>query len=201
MRRAFGFTGYGFGARGDAAPPAPPPPPPPPAPSTAGPNSPATFADLGDGPVWLDVSNVASSNNSYATCTVDTFGTSGTLRARNFGFAIPGGATITRIKAEVEAASDAISPSVYVAGISLAIHNVGNVDDQIASATPGIADLTVTDAYYSVDQTQAAWGTSLTVAQVNAATFAVDVTFAEDGNGSAQTVSVDHIRVTITYTE
>lgn len=169
-------------------------------PSTAGPNSPGTLADLGDGPAWSNVANAASSNNSYATCVVDTFNTSGTLRARNFGFAIPGGATITRIKTEVEAASDAISPTVDVAGIFLAIHNAGNVDDQIASATPGISRLTVADAYYSVDQTQAAWGTSLTVAQVNAATFAVDVAFAEDGNGSAQTVSVDHIRVTITYT-
>jgi hypothetical protein len=30
MRRAFGYTGFGFGARNDAATPAPPPPPPPP---------------------------------------------------------------------------------------------------------------------------------------------------------------------------
>jgi hypothetical protein len=42
MRRAFGFTGFGFGARGDEAPPPPPPPPP------SGPFPDPNIEDAGD---------------------------------------------------------------------------------------------------------------------------------------------------------
>jgi hypothetical protein len=45
MRRAFGFTGFGFGARGDEAPPPSPPPPPPP---PSGPFPDPDIEDAGD---------------------------------------------------------------------------------------------------------------------------------------------------------
>lgn len=68
---------------------------------TLGPNSPGTIAnDAGIGSIsWSNTGNAASSNGAYASAAA---GTTQYLEASNFGFAIPGGATIEGIEVTVE---------------------------------------------------------------------------------------------------
>jgi hypothetical protein len=171
--------------------------------TTVGPNSPGTFADLGDGSYsWSNTSNVASSNNTYATATLDPAVNSNTIRARNFGFSIPLGATVTNIKVEVEAKAS-LGGEIGFAKTQIAIHAAGTAADRIGiSKFPTPSTLTTTDTYSVADATQASWGTALTPSDVNAATFSVDVVMSHLNNDSFDPLDVfiDHIRITITYT-
>ncbi len=73
---------------------------------TAGPTSPGTGAD--DAAIgtrtWSNPGNITSSNNTYATATSSGGGNSTThyLKATNFGFSIPSGATIDGITVGIE---------------------------------------------------------------------------------------------------
>ena len=69
--------------------------------ASEGPNDPGTITNVAYGTqAWANPSNAGSSNDSYATRTLS--GVSDYLRATNFGFAIPSGATIDGILVEVE---------------------------------------------------------------------------------------------------
>ena len=168
--------------------------------ATAGPNNPATAVNTSKGggnKVWANPGNVFTSNNVYAVATGVTTGAAGPsdyLDVTNFGFSMPAGATINGITVEYEIKD-----------------SVGSMADEsvllIKGGTPGGTDkgnssdfYGTTDAYKTRGSASDLWGLSWAVSDVNASNFGVRIS-AQDplGTGPAD-VSIDHVRVTITYT-
>lgn len=170
--------------------------------TTAGPHNPSTVVDNGGGYSWSNPSNATSSNNSYAVADgisagVDPDFTS-RLKATGFGFAIPAGATILGIVAEIEVkASMTGSPgtSVDCSDNEALLVKAGTASGTNKSAAAGI---TTTDTYKSFGGPTDLWGLSLTPADVNSSDFGFQyrASFNEDNNS---TISVDHIRLTVHY--
>jgi hypothetical protein len=139
------------------------------------------------------MSNVASSNNTFATVTFDAFNSSNILRVRNFSFSLPVGATPTRIKVDVEGQSSSDSPGT----VTLAINSAGDFSDQVG-ASGSFTLSAIEEETSTVDLTQVEWGTSLTRADINAATFAVDIQFSN--LDFSEEIVIDAISVSVTYT-
>ncbi len=166
--------------------------------SSAGPNSPSTCVNTtGTGTVaWGTPSSCTTSNNSYATASVDGT-TTNWLSATGFGFSIPSTATVNGIQVEVERKASAT--------------NNGAVDDAAARLIKGgtiqstdatlLQDWSITEQYVSYGGSSSLWGTTWTAADVNSSNFgfALSATKASAA-GAAITASVDHVRITVTYT-
>jgi hypothetical protein len=169
--------------------------------STAGPNSPGTLADDASfGSVaWTNPGNAAASDNSYATVTA----TSATvlshwLKATNFGFNIPAGSTVTNVKVEVERNYSGDTQAIDN-GIKLVKGGVVSGNDKkngAGVAWPGADAYAVYD--FATDGT--GWNVALTDSDVNAANFGVVFSASVTSALGPSTGSVDHVRITLTYT-
>lgn len=165
--------------------------------ASQGPNSPGTVVD--DAAVgniaWTDPGNAASSDNSYVTASMLGSGDiTHYLKATNFGFTIPAGATIDSISFQVEAADDVGGFTSTVTGVYLVVGS--NVVGNDVSTGTG---LTTTDGYKNRNNiTPATLGVTPTVAEINDAGFGWAVRFS---TGDLCTIRVDHMRMTINYTE
>lgn len=154
-----------------------------------GPLSAATFADdAGVGTVaWSNPSNAVSSDDSYATATSSGTQTSHYLKATNFGFSIPTGATISGIFVEIERKS----PDVAVDS-TLKLSKAGTISgDNKASGTNWVA----TEAYFTYGSSVSLWGLTWTAADINDTGFGVALSVL----GNNAVASVDHIRITVFY--
>ena len=159
--------------------------------ATAGPSSPGTLADSdGTGTVvWSNSSNAGASDDAYAQAALLT-STSRYLLATNFGFSIPAGATIDGILVEIE----------KNAGLLDTI-----TDDRVRLVKGGTVQSTdkasgtnwpTSDAYSSYGGAADLWSGTWESTDINASNFGVALS--ATGLGTA---SVDHMRITITYTE
>lgn len=166
--------------------------------ASQGPLSPASVTD--GGASWTNPGNAASSNNSYATATIASGGTSSRLLATNFGFSIPTGATITGVKLEIEAKAS-LGSSLWSDG------TIGWNGHQIIKGGTRVGNgggttnkgWGTSDSYQSGGDSTFLWNTTLTPADVNASNFGISCPLANIG-GSSITASVDHIRLTVYYT-
>ena len=164
--------------------------------ATAGPNSPGT---QGGGTGWTNPGNILASDDSRASITLAPLGGSETLWAKNFGFTVPTGATIDNIEVEVEGQQDISSPNGgFIPQITK--NNGSSFTDWSASGF--LAFDIGADSYKSRSGPLSSWGSiSLTAAEVNSANFGVGVRCDAGFASGDCTYQVDHIRVTITYTE
>lgn len=162
--------------------------------TTVGPNSPATVTsediDGNFGDVWTNPGNAVSSNNSRATLTNNGLGTD-YLCAVDFGFAISGGATITKVKAEAEASSASGTSPVLRFGLIQGGVILGGL-------TGAGVSVTGSETYVEDDEPDM-WGIAITPALLNDPTFGVAI-LTDKGGGGPATFSVDHIRITVTHT-
>ena len=184
-----------------------------PAPATAaanGPNSPGTLANVGAGSKthsWTNPANAAASDNAYATA-----GTGSNrilteyLRATNFGFAIAGTPNVLGFLVEVELSFSITSGpnSSGTAYINATMLKAGvPVGDTRTTYLAYLGNLPTTDAYISIGSASDLFGETWTVANINAATWGVQVDIVWLGFDSPATVAtarIDHIRIT-PYTE
>ncbi len=166
--------------------------------TTAGPNSPAsvinTFA--GGEKDWIDPSNATTSNNVYATAGTSSsccdFATEW-LQSTDFGFAIPGDATVDGILAEVEASQD-----VGGGTASLDPPRIVKGGTRIFDPAKTSQNVTTSDVYYSFGGSSDLWNTTWSASDINASNFG----FAVAGTLPAVdgiTLRVDHTRVTVYY--
>lgn len=173
---------------------------------TQGPLNPASFANNNTTCPFAYTSvahiapagNVATSNNVYASashcdcCDTQT----SCLEARNYGFTIPGSATITGIRVEVERRRSA-GAGGYIEDNGVMILKGG------AYTGPNRANYGLnwptTDAFVSYGGAGDLWGTTWTPADINAAGFGVAIASISYTCGSAMTSFVDHIRITVFY--
>jgi len=163
---------------------------------TASPTNCASIAGIGT-VAWANPARAISSNNSYATATVDGT-TTRYLRCLGYNFAIPIGASINGITVNVERRSNRIT-------------NGGSKDAAMRLVKAGVID-TLTDRstttiYTTADVVEAhggvsdLWGTTWTPAQINTANFgAAFAATKASAAGAAHLISVDHMPITVTFT-
>lgn len=148
-----------------------------------GPNSPSTSVDGGDAfTAWTNPGNTVSSNDVYATNAGAVYNR---LLITGFGFGVSG--TITDISVEIEGMVSTGTLGFFV--------NLTK-DGTSVAATQQSKIFNTTEAYKIYGTPPDLWGTTWTAAEINAATFGV-ITLAQLGSG---TMSIDHVRITITYT-
>ena len=160
--------------------------------------TPASVVDAGGtGASWTSPSNAATSNNSRATASLGTslpLENSNPLVATDFGFAIPTGDTITLVEVEIEGL--AVASSVSIAALRR-VHAGLSVTPNPSTFVTG--PLTTSDATYVSSWTiPIGGGPSTTPTDANATDFGVQVVF-NNANASNRSVSVDAIRMRITY--
>ncbi len=167
-----------------------------------GPNSPGTMAD--DGAIgtkaWSNVDNAKTSNDSYAaTAAMTAWDISHYLKATNFGFSIPSGATIDGILVEIERKkSGTDNLGDYEVKIVLADGSLGTENKAIAT------NWVTSEAYYSYGDSSDLWSESWSAANINDADFGVVLSVKDEQtipSGNDATPQVDHIRITVDYTE
>jgi large repetitive protein len=170
--------------------------------ASQGPNSPGTAAnDSSTGTLpWSNVNNILSSNNVYST-NVGVGGTEVTqyLKATNFGFSIPSGATIDGIVVEFERKSNFNTGSLNISDKILQLVKGGTIVGYDLSDS-GTAWST-TEAYFTYGGSSNLWGTSWTYTDINASTFGVVLSIQfNNATKSSVTAFVDHVRITVYYT-
>lgn len=165
--------------------------------ASEGPNNPSTAAnDSAIGTVaWSNPTNVYSSDNNKASASI-AGSNSQYCKATNFGFSIPTDATINGIVVEGEimrtvAAGDCADYSIKCCkGGTIQ----GNDNKRpITSYWPS------SDTYVSWGNSTDTWGISWTYSDINATGFGFGI--AAQATGVAITAYIDHMRVTVYYTE
>ena len=168
-----------------------------------GANSPGTMAD-DDGvgsEVWGNVDNAKTQDDSYASVRIgNAFGEgiqqAHYLKATNFGFSIPEGATIDGILVEVDIHQASHEEIIET---NIQIVKDGSIGDENKSTGATLA-LSDTDTYTSYGAVDDLWTESWESADINNANFGVVLSFRSDNSGDSGTAEVDHIRITIYYT-
>lgn len=164
--------------------------------ASSGPNSGGTFAD--DATVgtqaWANPDNAASTDNSYAVASrVLSAGISHYLKATNFGFSIPAGATIDGIYVEAEIKSSTTGSCDY--NIKIVKGGTISGDDLKRAAS---TYWPTSDTYVSWGGATALWGLTWSAGDINNSGFGVAI--AAQIGAIYQTCSIDHIRITVYYT-
>lgn len=160
--------------------------------------SPATCASVaGIGTVnWTNPTRAISSNNSYATASVDGT-TTRYLQCNGYGFTLPATAIIEGITVNVERRSNRITDG-------------GSRDAAMRAVKAGVigtTDRSTATIYTTADVVEAhggvadLWGTTWTAAEINAANFgAAFAATKASAAGAPHTISVDHVSITVTFT-
>lgn len=170
--------------------------------SSSGPNSPGTVVsdDTIGVEAWYDTSNATASDNATAHASRSVLPkVTQWLKATDFGFAIPTGATITGIVVAIERKATANS-SMYARDYALKL-----VKDDVAvgdSLADTVTKWPVSDAVASYGGETNLWGTSLSPADVNASTFGAALSaYLYPSIKESIRADVDHIAITVYYTE
>jgi len=147
---------------------------------------------------WTNPNNIVSSNNVYAVSASITNGNlTGFLYALGHGFSIPSGATIDGVTVSVEGKNSAGNGFRISSGEMDLMHSGAQIGTNSSPTTnwTGTGDLTRT-----LGTSSYLWGATLNPAIVNDSSFGLRVRFT-NLFASAQTFSVDHIYMTIYYTD
>lgn len=166
--------------------------------TTAGPNAPGTLvSDSSIGAVaWSNPGNAAASDDSWATAVIGAAVTpSEYLKATNFGFAIPTGATIDGISVSVERSA---TQANRVADNAVRIVKGGSIGstDKADGATPW----PTSDGAANYGGAADLWGETWAYSDINNSGFGVAISAASTGSGT-RTARIDLVTITVTYTE
>ena len=151
-------------------------------------SSPATFSG------WTNSDRTISSNDSYATDSLNPSGTSNTLLVTNFTFSgLPNTAVIDGITVGVEHKKSSAT-NVFMYG---QLRYGGSVIGFNQSHSCTDSNETTTSLGGSTDL----WGTALTATEANTSTFGVGVYFSDLAGflSATDTLSIDHVTITIAY--
>lgn len=167
--------------------------------ASEGPNSPNTVANVSTGwYAWQNPGNAASSNNNYASTAIYGPGYTDRLTATDFDFAIPDGATIDGIKVEIECHADYDSDDYVdtlelytINGDGISVSNLGDFGTKWPTS----------DAIKTYGGESELWGESWSPADINATSFGAALSIASHMYDYGSEAYVDHIRITVYYTE
>jgi len=154
-----------------------------------------SIAKAGGAVHWTTPTNIYTSNNQYAYARIPWDSESHYLRATQFGFSIPAGATIDGLEARFERKAE-IADAIEDMDLHLVYGGSQRGIDKAAlmwSATEG---------YVTYGSPSDGWGASLTQAIVNHSSFGIQISvlnsYEEEEDWRAY---VDHIQIRIYYTE
>ncbi len=170
--------------------------------TSSGPNSPGTVID--DSSVglttWGNPSNASANDGAYASIVEPSSSGSHYLKATNFGFAIPDGATINGILVEVKRFATGAG-DVYDSPAGNYIVKGGNVGSTGVQVNNSAGYWQVPDpgTYVSYGGASNLWGETWTSADINNSGFGVTIR-AQEYESTSNSVFVDHIRITVYYT-
>ncbi|MCR4304740.1 MAG: hypothetical protein NUV63_11050 [Gallionella sp.] len=147
---------------------------------------------------WATPANAVSSNNAYATVSLNDFQVSNYLRCTGYGFAIPAGATILGVTVNVE--RRASNTGIRDAAMRLVRDVAGTPAIQATDrSTP--TNYTTLDVIEAHGGAADLWGGIWTPADINLANFGAAFASQKPGTaGWARTVSVDNMPIRVTYT-
>jgi hypothetical protein len=147
--------------------------------------------------VWIDPNNAKASDNAYASAAnVNTALYSHYLKATNFGFSIPTGATINGIVVEIEKKRGGYSVFDEVVSIVKANGTIGTTNKAIN------ANWGTTDTYASYGSSSDLWGETWSSTDINNTNYGMvlEASLRAGIDGLQSTAYVDHIRITVYYT-
>lgn len=172
--------------------------------STAGPNAPGTMADDSSygTRIWSSVDSAKVSDDARATASKPTAGTSTSshyLKATNFGFSIPSGATIDGVSVSIERSASNNSSPKRVSDDVVKLVKGGAVSGANKAAA---GNWVTTDSAVSYGGAADLWSLSLTDTDVNASDFGVVLSclFIYSSGKGQLSARVDYISITIYYT-
>ncbi|MAH50425.1 hypothetical protein CMI37_31680 [Candidatus Pacearchaeota archaeon] len=156
------------------------------------PSTVASDATLGD-VAWSSPTNATTEDASVASASFTGLGeTSEYLKATNFGFSVPGGATIDGITARFKAKQTAFA--IFETEVKLV--KGGTISGTDKSASTGLNTSTLT--FISFGGASDLWGLTLSSTDVNASTFGVAMRV--DDNMDSGDAEVDVFDITVHYT-
>ena len=172
--------------------------------STAGPNSCGTGSNYNDGGdnAWSSPTNIQSDDSSYASVALGGAAYSQALYAKNFGFSIPTGATITSIKFTVKRkASMRYCITEYHIIMCDASGSPSGSDKADTSTKWSDANETIEKPSGATPGDSTYWGLTLTPELVNDADFGLKIS-ARNTNMYMyqQTAYIQYVSCTVTYT-
>lgn len=170
--------------------------------SSAGPTAPGSAAsDSSIGTkAWGTPSNILaddgtacnSAGQSSATVVYTYY-----LKATNFGFSIPSGATINGVEVVWQTSRARADGTAKDYVCKLVKGGTIQGDDKAVGT-----DLTTSYVNYSYGGASDLWGLSLADSDVNASDFGAAISYEYSGNGTNnQIIRVDYMTITVTYTE
>ncbi|MBA7652829.1 hypothetical protein ES703_60668 [subsurface metagenome] len=142
---------------------------------------------------WTTPTNIYTSNNVYAWAGLSRNDITYWLRATTFGFAIPDGATIDGIVVEIE--KKATGNGVIDNSVKIVAAGSEQGDEKAAAGY-----WSTTESYISYGGVDDLWGLGWNSAGINASNFGVSI-IARHTLTDPQAAYVDHIRITVYYTE
>lgn len=163
--------------------------------TTAGPNFPASATDDSSTgtSTWATPGSATASDDTYTSVTLVPSEVSHYLKATNFGFSIPGGATINGITVEWEVQGTTGLNDKDNAARIVKAGVIGSTDRSNATSW------TSSDVFLSHGGPADLWGTTWTPADINASNFGAALSVVGDP-GSPTIALVDSVRITVTYT-
>jgi hypothetical protein len=164
--------------------------------ASQGPLSPGTVVnDSSAGTTaWSNPELVPASDNNYAQVFSGSGGDTQYLKATNFGFSIPSGATIDGIVVEWEKRQGIISGTARDLAVRIVKGGaIGSTDKSVGGNWPGA------DAYVSYGSSSDLWGETWSDSDINGSTFGCAIR-ADVASGFLNP-AVDHVRITVHYTE
>ncbi len=165
---------------------------------TVGPNNPGTGTNVpGIGSeTWSNPGDITSPGSPYASVTLyQGHRYSNYLVGSNYGFSVPGEATITGIEVRINRMSSSRNPSVVDNEIRLVRDDVV-VGENRAITNTWPTSLTVVTYGGPTDL----WGATWTVAQINSDQFGVALAAYRDNNGNnSRQALVDALQITVYY--
>lgn len=180
----YGTGKYSSGVYGGAAAPAP-------ASATRLPGTITQTAVVGNDD-WLDLVNMGLDDGMPSTCDLTGNGVSETVSLTNFGFTIPGAATIVGVTVEIDRQKQDRGGQCKDSAVRL--KKSGATGANKASAT-GWPDSYAVASYGGPTDL---WGLTLTAAEVNNSAFGLD--FKVLDADQSDVAEVDFIRITVDYT-
>lgn len=167
--------------------------------ATAGPNFPATGADdASTGTrVWTNTGNIFAKDGSYASTTAVVSFAVGShyLKATNFGFSIPSGATINGITAVFTRCGSGVP--CQDTGVKIVKGGTITGTDQKSGTYWSSAGTMRDDTYGGATNL---WGTTWTDTDINNSGFGIVLSCASSSFKSTTTPRVDSVTLTIDYT-
>jgi len=146
---------------------------------------------------WAAAGNIVSSGTPYATVPINPNNSSGYLQGKNYGFAIPLGATINGVQVSIYRLSSLNILGVSISDVDLTLLKNGVIIGADKALPIGWPDL-INVANYG--GTSDLWGTTWTAAEINNAGFGASLSVENPSIFFPRVATVDYMQISVTYT-